>query len=230
MGEQKKARQTSKGKCGLCGGTFSKAAMTKHLKSCKEKRAASETSSAKPKRRKTKILHLVVQGRYLQEYWMHLEAQSDATLEDLDRFLRYTWLECCGHMSAFTIQGTTYEVAENPFMEVELMNVALGEVLSPGMKFYHDYDFGTTTELALRVVSEREGEIKSKAIQILARNDAPSIACQSCGEDATQVCAQCVWSGEGWLCDKCAHEHECDEEMFLPVVNSPRVGMCGYTG
>lgn len=24
--------------------------------------------------------------------------------------------------------------------------------------------------------------------------------------------------------------HECGEDMLLPVVNSPRVGMCDYTG
>jgi hypothetical protein len=24
--------------------------------------------------------------------------------------------------------------------------------------------------------------------------------------------------------------HECDKDMFLPVVNCPRVGECAYTG
>ncbi len=65
---------------------------------------------------------------------------------------------------------------------------------------------------------------------VLSRNEAPVIVCQSCGKPATQVCSQCVYDGEGWLCEECAEDHECGEEMFLPVVNSPRVGMCGYTG
>jgi len=34
------------------------------------------------------------------------------------------------------------------------MNVPLGKVLTAGMKFVHEYDFGSTTELVLRVVSE----------------------------------------------------------------------------
>jgi len=34
----------------------------------------------------------------------------------------------------------------------------------------------------------------------------------------------------GWLCDECAPKHKCGEDMLLPVVNSPRVGKCGYTG
>jgi len=230
MGEQQMKRWISEGKCSLCGGTFRKAAMTKHLKTCRQRKAVPETPSGSRRTQKTKILYLVVEGRYQPEYWMHLEAPANATFEDLDDFLRRTWLECCGHLSAFTIQGTRYEVVENEFMEVELMDVALGEVIGPKMKFYHEYDFGTTTELTLRVVSEREGEIKGKSIQLLARNELPPITCGACGKIATQVCSQCIWSGEGWLCDECARKHECVEDMFLPVVNSPRVGMCGYTG
>lgn len=34
----------------------------------------------------------------------------------------------------------------------------------------------------------------------------------------------------GRLCDTCAESYECGEEMLLPVVNSPRVGMCAYDG
>lgn len=36
----------------------------------------------------------------------------------------------------------------------------------------------------------------------------------------------------GRLCADCADDHgeECDRPAFLPVVNSPRSGVCGYTG
>jgi len=223
------AKQVSEGKCHLCGSTFSKAAMTKHLKSCKQKNDISEASSARSPR-ETKTLHLVVEGRYLADYWMHLEVPSDATLEMLDDFLRQYWLECCGHMSAFTIEGKTYSVAPMAEFDDNSMNIKLDKVLKPKMKFYHEYDFGTTTHLALKVISEEESDIKSKDIQVLARNEPPPIPCASCGKPATQVCTGCLWSGEGWLCQSCAAEHECGEDMFLPVVNSPRVGMCGYTG
>jgi hypothetical protein len=34
-----------------------------------------------------------------------------------------------------------------------------------------------------------------------------------------------------FVCARHAAEHTCaDEESFLPVVNSPRMGACGYTG
>ncbi|MFQ6136980.1 MAG: hypothetical protein ACE5PM_07355 [Candidatus Hydrothermarchaeales archaeon] len=238
MGKQM-TRWVSKGKCSFCNGTFSKTTMTKHLKSCNQRKAALETSSENRKLRKTKIFHLAVVGRHFPEYWMHLEVSASATLEDLDDFLRDIWVECCGHMSAFIIQGARYTTGSGiDAMWIDFygldderdMDVALGDALTPGMKFYYEYDFGTTTELTLRVVSEREGRIKNRSVQLLARNVPPPITCDLCGKIATQVCAQCIWSDKGWLCDVCAHEHECGDEMFLPVVNSPRVGMCGYAG
>lgn len=223
-------RGTSQGKCGFCNATFNKAAMSKHLASCKQRNVESETLPAKRMSQKIKILHLVVEGRYSPEYWMHLSAPAHATLEDLDHFLRNIWLECCGHLSAFTIEGTAYSRSPMGEYEEKNMYVALGKVLGVRMKFYYEYDFGTSTDLTLKVVSEREGGAKDESIQLLARNEAPLIKCMECEEAASQVCSQCVYSGEGWLCDKCAGEHECGEEMFLPVVNSPRVGMCAYTG
>ena len=103
------------------------------------------------------------------------------------------------------------------------MRVRLDKILSPGQTCSYEYDYGTTTELKLRVISEREVEAKGKAIQVLARNTPPLILCNVCGKPATEVCAQCIYDDKGWLCDDCAEEHECGEEMLLPVVNSPRV-------
>ena len=220
-------RQMSEGKCGFCKGTFSKAAMTRHLKSCSQRKVVLDTPSGK---QKAKSFHLVVEGRYEPAYWLHLFASANTTLESIDSFLKDIWLECCGHLSAFKIEGTRYSSSPMEDYDEKGMDVALGDVLCPGTKFSHEYDFGTTTDLTLKVVSEVECEAKSKSVQLMARNDPPAIICQSCGKNATQVCTQCIWSGKGWLCDGCSSEHECGDDTFLPVVNSPRVGMCGYTG
>ena len=232
-------RQMSKGKCGFCNAIFSKATMTKHLKSCKQRKEVLEAASEKRKSKKTKIFHIVVEGRYLPQYWMHLEVPANATLGDLDDFLREIWVECCGHMSAFTIQRARYIAGagiDSMWLGIDFvpggrdMDIALSKVLSLGLKFNYEYDFGTTTELALKVVAEREGKIAGEPIQLLARNEPLLITCDVCGKIATQVCSQCIWDNEGWLCDECGRRHECGEDMLLPVVNSPRVGMCGYTG
>ena len=219
----------SKGKCNLCGTTFDKTAMTRHLKSCIQKQIAQKPSESK-KPQTTKVFHLLVEGQYLPEYWMHIEIPAKATLAELDAFLRDIWLECCGHLSAFTINGRDYSRESSEWSDNADMDIPLIRVLDIGMKFYHEYDFGTSTNLAIKVVASRESAIKKNAINILARNDLPEIPCGECGKIATNICVECICTGEGWLCDKCAEKHTCGEELLLPVVNSPRVGMCGYTG
>ncbi len=219
------AKSMSKGKCFLCDGIFGKTAMTKHIKSCMKKSMSKTLLEDKKK-----SFHIFVEGRYLREYWMHIAAPADITLEALDKFLRNIWLECCGHLSAFTIGSVIYSIRPMKEYGERSMKVALGNLLSPGIKFYHEYDFGTPTRLTLKVVSEIEDEIKNKSIKLLARNEPPEILCESCGKIATQICTQCVYAGKGWLCDECGQNHRCGEEMLLPVVNSPRVGMCGYVG
>jgi hypothetical protein len=220
------ARAQSKGKCIFCREEFSKNQMTRHLQICKKR--GTEAGAGKGRKPKQgKLFHLVVEGRDLPGYWMHLEIPAEAALHDLDQFLRETWLECCGHLSAFMIEGEQYLVTGDLEPGDKDMKVKLSKVLRPGLKFFHDYDFGTTTHLALKVVSEREGEIPKDWVNLLAMNNPPLIPCEKCGKPATQVCVAC---GEGWLCEVCVPAHECEEDMFLPVVNSPRVGQCGYTG
>ena len=63
------------------------------------------------------------------------------------------------------------------------------------------------------------------------QNAQPIIPCDGCNaKSAVVICTACMWDNAGWLCEACAQTHDCDEDMFLPVVNSPRTGVCGYTG
>ena len=221
------ARIESKGTCLLCKKTFSKQSVSAHLKACREKHPAKGS-----RLKAAQTLHLVVEGTYLPEYWMHLEAAAEATLEDLDLLLRDTWLECCGHLSGFKIEGVYYNSGSmvDPWNDERTMDFPLGDILRPKLKFSYTYDFGSSTDLSLRVVSQRETIMKPGSIQIQARNDAPDIRCVECDKPATMVCTECSWSGEGWFCKRCLRKHECGDEMALPVVNSPRVGVCGYDG
>src|SRR5262249_49473959 len=104
------------------------------------------------------------------------------------------------------------------------MDVPVGEVLQPGLKFSYEYDFGSTTDLELRVVGEREGTASRKEpVRLLARNEPPEIRCERCQRPAAWVD---TFEG-GWLCEEGRGDKE---EGILPVVNSPRVGVCGYAG
>ncbi len=345
MAEAPTTKTTSTGICNFCKEEFEKGKMTQHLKSCKQRIAGQKAeNSATPE--KSRLFHLLVEGRDRPMYWMHLELPASLTLLDLDGFLRDIWVECCDHLSEFKIGKRSYtsqmedmwgfglglggpanviegevveeesdEDEEEPelpeltpaevealspyevsmllgdmlreefeanivdmptdeftakllkFMEAQLgtalpphiqsqfrlmapflqagliadaedaeldMNVELGKVLKVGQKFLYEYDFGSTTELALKVVAEREGVVKEDEdaddIQVMARNNPPVIPCRACGKPATQVAAGYYDAEDGALCDKCAKKSEYGEDMLLPVVNSPRVGVCGYTG
>jgi pRiA4b ORF-3-like protein len=228
------ATRSSNGTCSFCKGTFSKAGMTRHLASCKDRTFAMITAPGRKKRQPMRLYHLFVEARGQPEYWMHLEALGSDTLGELDFFLRKVWLECCGHLSEFRIGDRRYVVSPSPVMfgesEERDMNVALRDVLQPGVRLGYEYDFGSTTELVLKVLGYRDDALRGEFVQILARNDPPEIECVVCGKPATEVCTACRWEGAGWLCKRCAPKHECGEDLLSPVVNSPRVGVCGYVG
>ena len=95
------------------------------------------------------------------------------------------------------------------------------------MVFSHEYDFGTTTDLNLKVIETRKRDITN--IEIASRNNLPEFKCK-CGSIATRICVYYGCNDNGLLCSNCATTHECGEESQMPIVNSPRMGMCGYTG
>jgi hypothetical protein len=214
------------GQCMLCKQTFNKGQVTRHLKKCV---AQHQEEAGKP----VKMFHLVIEGNHMPMYWLHVEIPGALTLQHLDAFLRDIWLECCGHLSCFTIEGQRYSVhpAEDVLFGTreKTMGQKLYNVLGPVTKFQHEYDYGSTTELKLRVVEFRERQVKKPDITLLARNEAPAWECAKCGKPATQIQAT------GWgldmdsvFCDVCIGDEQ--EEGYLPLVNSPRTGVCGYCG
>jgi len=221
-------KNKSRGRCLLCNSVLGKSGMTKHLQSCMKNNLHGKRQSSGRQVREGSSFHIIVEGYGLPGYWMHLLVSAATKLEKLDHFLRDIWLECCGHLSVFKIEGIRYSSWPMTDYGEKGMSKKIGDLLSPGLKFLHDYDMGTTTEIVLKVISEQEMQVDS--VEILARNEAPFIKCDNCDDVSVYVCSGCIYAGEGWLCGKCVQDHECGEEMLLPVVNSPRVGMCGYTG
>ena len=205
-----------RGACAHCGKVYTRAGMAKHLARCLADRQQKIQGQSSP------CFHLQVKAKYSSAYWLHLQASADATLKNLDSFLRKTWLECCGHMSMFRVEHR--EIG---------MNRKLGSLLQPGMEIDYEYDMGSTTALHIVVLGQYPGWVAPKRpVEILARNHPPVIICAECGQQpSVWICLECSYDGEGWLCASCAAEHSCgDEDYFLPVVNSPRAGVCGYTG
>lgn len=238
------SRPTSTGICLLCEQGYSRAGMGRHLRACRKKALARERGGDKPGKRTGGSLHIGVEDRHNPRYWMHLEVPQELGLSRLDGFLRILWLECCGHLSAFYISGEMYQSGDKDWFSdfgdfggppVKDMKSAIGQVLSQGQGFTYDYDFGSTTELSLRVIGELAPKLRD-GIQLLAINDPPRITCHVCRKaKADVICVECGFDDfgnpdPGGLCDECQGKHGCDEMMYLPVVNSPRVGVCGYVG
>jgi hypothetical protein len=220
-------RKQSQGKCVFCGREMTKSGLSRHLKTCPQRQEAIKVAeSGKVAGQKQRLYHLQVQDAFSPDFWLHLEMNGTASLKDLDRYLRAIWLECCGHLSQFSVGGWSGE--EIP------MSRKIERVFEPGVELTHIYDFGTSSETLVKAVDVREGKpLTSHPIYLMARNNMPEAVCAECGEPANRLCMECLIENGEWitLCEKHAAEHpheDYGEPMLL--VNSPRLGMCGYDG
>lgn len=197
----------SKGNCYLCGAELGKVAMKNHIL----KVHAGDRSLQKCRL-------LKIEGAYEKNYWLYIDVPVNKTLSAVDIFLRKIWLECCGHMSAFS----------DPRHEELGKGRQLGG-FAPGDKILHEYDFGSTTESLITVVGDTYREPQRNAVRLLARNAPPAFICCKCGKAAAYICVECIYEVDNpFFCEECADHHEHD--YFLPVTNSPRMGVCGYEG
>lgn len=227
----KMAKQV-KGKCRYCGKEYGKAYIIRHLASCKERERRLEKETGK---RKCGYFELLIYGKYNHDYWMVIEINETATLEYVDKFLRDIWLECCGHLSDFEINGVSYERYPDPDpfwgREVQSMDCKLKSVFQEGMSVRYRYDFGSTTELVIEVRGYRIGYERKENLLILSRNNPKTFVCGECGKrTAVYIAPELVYDGNPFLCRECSEQEEYEEEFLLNVCNSPRMGVCGYNG
>lgn len=203
------------GTCYLCKKEVSNRTVKKHLLHCIEQRQSQRNRSG----RNAETFLVKVSAEKL--FWLYIDINGKNTLADLDDLLRKTWLECCGHMSCFVIN-------RNRYINDDEMNQKIQSVFYQGIRFQHQYDFGDTTTLQGEVVTVHSGELK-KSPELLAQNHFPSdIVCDRCQAPPQHICSGC---GD-CFCKTCLEQHDdCEgEEFILPAVNSPRMGVCGYTG
>jgi hypothetical protein len=204
-------RQGSFGHCTVCGTRSAKSAMAAHLRNCLPRDDGGPTVAG---------LLIRVQAQGLPHYWIDCVVRIDATLKHLDAMLRRTWLECCGHLSEFS-DGTRRRIG---------MSVGIERALAlAGNRLNYEYDFGSTTALIVSGLGPVGGS-RGERVRLVARNESPIWLCDECEEPATQICSQCLYEEHGFCCPRHATRHSCGSEMLLPVVNSPRMGVCGYVG
>ncbi len=217
----------SEGKCCYCDKTYSSGGITRHLSSHLNK---IETDNSTKK----KSYHIKITGGKL--YFLHILISEKATFDELDFYLRNIWLECCGHLSSFEIKGTKRSM--DYYMEAEEIGIKkatkVGKTFHKDMILEYEYDFGSTTELTIKVVNEYFIENKEK-IQLLSRNEPLEILCHTCGKEAAEVLCL-LWHESGnMFCESCkeTHAEECGgfaDYSEMNIVNSPRMGVCAYNG
>ena len=159
-------------------------------------------------------------------FWMYLAEKKDGSLRQLDQFLRDVWVECCGHLSLFCFEDTVYSCNCRE-MPGRSMNAKLMSILEEGMSFRYEYDMGSPTELLVEVVGTIRMPHRREKVFPLARNFMPKYKCVRCGRRGELVSRMDMGPIEkGVFCARCAQKE--DIEGLLPLVNSPRTGICGY--
>jgi hypothetical protein len=205
------------GICSFCSQTMSKRKMMNHIISCKEKLTYDSSSV---EQNFITYFTILIEGKYNPSYWIIAEVSSVMTLKVIDQFLRDIWLECCEHLSEFSKNRNKIS-----------MKRKLYDVFNEFIDFEYEYDFGSTTELKLKVISKVELN-KKFDIRILAMNLRPEIKCSVCQEKP--AIGQCDICFEEILCEECIKSHPCfedeQEQLISDIVNSPRSNVCGYTG
>ena len=218
------------GSCLLCGAAVTYDKTAGHLAQCAPEHDAASGALGV-------ILLLRVTAPDLPGYWMDVEILQDAPLAALDKLLRATWLECCGHLSQFRFANVEYHSNKESLDEWgpgptarRTMAVSLKKAVEGESGFDYEYDFGSTTELAIDVLTHRSGRLGRRRARVVTRNAEPTWPCGVCGQPATVVCSVCRDDTTNpFACDGHAGRHGCGEaEAFLPVVNSPRLGVCAY--
>ncbi|MFN7037473.1 MAG: hypothetical protein ACK4SN_14030 [Bellilinea sp.] len=218
-------RPGNPGTCSYCGEIITKRGVNRHLEKCAKRQEVLRAAEAS-QRPVEKIWHLRVYDAYDKDYWLDLEMTGSARLAKLDHYLRSIWLECCDHLSMFTIGGWGgLEIGQSRKADA---------VFKTGLILRHIYDFGSSSYTDIKVVGFREGKPTTRhPIALLARNLKPAPACQECGQSADWLCVECqIEEGKtGYLCDRHlkGHPHE-DYGDPIRLVNSPRVGLCAYDG
>ena len=236
-------KTSSQGKCVFCQKAFPKASLTRHLQT----HLAEKTTTGKP----GKSFHLKIETNPRwgsSPYFLHLWADGNTTMQKTDTLLRQIWLECCGHMSAFRYPeqkrmspGNFMQAMAKGKIQLGMMDMAgeipmnkkASDIFHKDLKLKYEYDFGSTTELQLTVI-EAFDMAADQPLALLSRNERPGWMCDMCGEKAaTQLCTVC--DGENFFCPACAKKHArtCNDfadYAVMPVVNSPRMGVCAYDG
>lgn len=108
-------------------------------------------------------------------------------LQEVDEILREVWMECCMHLSTFTVKKNfmerTYISSEDSWDEDDgiMSKTKVSKLFEPGLVLEYKYDMGTTSYATLTCIAKFKAA-GTKAIEnpVLARNIQPKGRCSQC--------------------------------------------------
>jgi len=155
------------------------------------------------------VIGVISEGVSGKLYWVGMICTTNTKLSHIETFLKDIWLYCCPHRSTFSYnkKATLMDVIKKTGKMERIM---------------YEYDMGSTTSAVIQVLKHNEACVlntaKKATITLVCQNRAPLMKCVDCKKKAVSV-------GEnGGKCGVCADEED------LPLLNSPRTGVCGYDG
>ena len=151
---------TNSGTCMLCHQIIIADEAINHLTMC---------GVIRPARQAETVLQIKVATG--EDYWVFVEAAASTTLHDFYLFLRNNWWECCGHVSAFIIDGLT--------ANKNYMTDTLQQHFTTGTTFHYQHDSGIPVRVTGEVLAVKE-TVPLKAITLVLRKNLTVEKCESC--------------------------------------------------
>lgn len=234
----------SEGKCFFCNKIFAQRSISQHLLTHLRKK---ENEYSGKKRGVSFLVKVKAEDMFLI-----LWVDGKTTYGEIDLFLGNIWLDCCGHLSSFTekpskpgneynpesvgnfLKGMVFgnDDSDDYLCEGEInKETTISDNYSKGKKIKYDYDFGSTTSLDI-ILADKINIPATSSIVLLSRNEPLEILCNKCKKKAAvEICT----IHYDVFCEDCVQKHkkECsdfEDYASLPVVNSPRMGVCAYEG
>ncbi len=155
----------SVGRCHLCGNAIRAEDVITHARSCVTTAVQTLINNDLHSKHAANGTFLIWVRADEVRQWMMLAVRPTTTLLQLDQSLRNLWLECCGHMSRFEIGTTRYSAGRPGPGGTHLfaayladpgdrhMMYTVGQTISHGASFRHEYDYDYTTCLDLECVA-----------------------------------------------------------------------------
>ena len=203
----------SKINCKFCNKKFGKKAFDTHLSEC---------ISNSQNNKSGYLIEFMSQSEITnKDYSIFAIFGTKCKFSHIDNFLKRIWCECCGHMSTLDVYES---INDDELIQKEIKFDILISKYELAYQFTYEYDMGTTTTIYFRIVKKLDGNDNNLNIDLVYQNEPFKLKCKfKCKKEALYTYEYDI------ICEECKNNVD-EPECVLHIVNSPRVGMCGYEG